>query len=560
MAARPSRGARLLGPGPVAETLPGQLQPLEEDLWVTPMARGLTAALDIAGSAPRRLLRTVPVVTTVGGWAAADLRLLGAAPPRRRWLALLNPAPGARRLGAAWRVGRLTAALPGLSADLVADIDRRLAQVPAPAELPGPDLATQLRWTRAALVSLHAQEALTGALLHEPPKSRTAAGVALTALAETRALGIPDEQAAAVAPSVLALTAPSLRGQGQEWGRLPQGPAPGAGNAGPELQSVAPAEWRTPGVLPSRRTPGATPERRTAGAPPEQRTPGAPPERQTPNTPLQQQTPAALPSRESDPGDRMPGSAPTPTPGSNGLSPAPTPTPTPSPTPSPSPSPTNHHSPSPLTTSRTPSLPPRESLRLRIRWVQELQVRLVREAARRLGPADTDRVGLLRWPELAAVLDGEPLPGDLHARVPQAESPPLPDAFRLAAEGTVVAERTGTGGKDTGDGRGVSGGRAVGTVWDGTGPRPTDPVLVVRTLDPALASLLPHLTALVAQTGSPLSHLAVLAREFGLPAVVGATDAVRRFPPGSRVAVDGATGDVRPKEARTGNERTGDGR
>ncbi|MEV6543175.1 PEP/pyruvate-binding domain-containing protein [Streptomyces sp. NPDC051665] len=90
MAARPTRGARLLGPGPVAETLPVQLQPLEEDLWVTPMARGLTAALDIAGSAPRRLLRTVPVVTTAGGWAAADLRLLGAAPPGRRWLAHLT--------------------------------------------------------------------------------------------------------------------------------------------------------------------------------------------------------------------------------------------------------------------------------------------------------------------------------------------------------------------------------------------------------------------------------------------------------------------------------------
>ncbi|MFI9765443.1 PEP/pyruvate-binding domain-containing protein [Streptomyces sp. NPDC052415] len=41
MAGRPARGARLLGPGPVAETLPDQLQPLEEDLWVVPMARGL---------------------------------------------------------------------------------------------------------------------------------------------------------------------------------------------------------------------------------------------------------------------------------------------------------------------------------------------------------------------------------------------------------------------------------------------------------------------------------------------------------------------------------------
>lgn len=148
------------------------------------------------------------------------------------------------------------------------------------------------------------------------------------------------------------------------------------------------------------------------------------------------------------------------------------------------------------------------------------------------------------------------MPGDLNARVPRAESPPLPDAFRLA-DGTVVAERTDSDGD--GDGRGVSGGRAVGTVWDGTGPRPSDAVLVVRTLDPALAPLLPELAGLVAQTGSPLSHLAVLAREFGLPAVVGATDAVRRFPPGSRVAVDGTTGDVRTAAVKTDVE-TGEAR
>ncbi|WP_328832122.1 PEP-utilizing enzyme [Streptomyces sp. NBC_00252] len=473
MAVRPARGARLLGPGPVAETLPDQLQPLEEDLWITPMARGLTAALDIAGSAPRRLLRTVPVVTTVGGWAAADLRLLGAAPPRHRWPALLNPAPGARRLGAAWRVGRLTAALPGLAADLVADVDRGLAQVPAPAELPGPDLAAQIRWTRATLASLHAQEALAGALLHVPPTSRTAAGAALTALTETRALGIPDEQAAAVAPTVLALTAPSLRGRGH----LPQKPTPGSALTQEKVRN---------GPFPS------------------------------PNNP----------------------------------SPSPTSLKNPSPTL------TSPSHPSPAFTPRTPSLPPRESLRLRIRWVQELQVRLVREAARRLGP-DGDRVELLRWPELAAVLDGGPLPADLPARVPQPESPPLPDAFRLA-DGAVVAERTdtstGTGTSTSTDskgrGNGVSGGRAVGTVWDGTGPRPSDAVLVVRTLDPALAPHLPGLAALVAQTGSPLSHLAVLAREFGVPAVVGAADAVRRYPPGSRIAVDGATGDVRTGDAR----------
>ncbi|NEB01515.1 PEP/pyruvate-binding domain-containing protein [Streptomyces sp. SID13726] len=470
MAVRPARGARLLGPGPVAETLPEQLAPLEEDLWVAPMARGLAAALDIGGSAPRRLLRTVPVVTTVGGRAAADLRLLGAVAPRHHWLALLNPAPGARRLGSAWRVGRLGAALPGLALDLVADVDARLARIPAPSTLADPDLAAELRWTRAVLVSLHAQEALAGALLPAPPDHRTAAGSALKALSEARARGVPDERVIATTPVVLALTAPSVRGPGR---------LPGAGNV---------VRDQRPGQV-GQGAPGA-------GNAVRERPAGRDQLRGAPET----ETAVSLAERPAE-------------------------------------QPTEHR-----TAPRSPALPPREALRLRVRWIQELQVRLVREAARRIG-VEAGRLALLRWKELADVLYGDPLPGDFAERLPAAESPPLPDAFRLA-EGTVVAER-----EDGEGGRGVSGGRAVGTVWDGTGARPSDAVLVVRTLDPALAPLLPGLTALVAQTGSPLSHLAVLAREFGLPAVVGATDAVRRFPPGSRLTVDGTTGDVRVEEA-----------
>ncbi|AZP16987.1 pyruvate phosphate dikinase [Streptomyces aquilus] len=448
MAARPPRGARLLGPGPVAETLPGQLEPLEEDLWVAPMARGLAAALDIAGSAPRRLLRAVPVVTTVGGRAAADLRLLGTAPPRHRWLALLNPAPGARRLGAAWRVGRLSAALPGLATDLVADVDARLARIPSPAGLPSPALAAELRWTRAVLVSLHAQEALAGALLPDPPTNRTAAGAALTALSEARAQHLPDDRIITTHPVVLALTAPSLRGRG----RLPEARGPVDAGAAVRTHEATPVVDAEAAVRPHKAPPASTP---------------------------------------------------------------------------------------------APALPPREALRLRIRWVQELQVRLVRAAGRRWG-VGVERVALLRWRELAHALDGGALPRDLGERMPSAGSAPLPDAFRLA-DGKVVAEHEG--GRDGDGGRGVSGGRAVGTAWDGTGARPADAVLVVRTLDPALAPLLPGLTGLVAQTGSPLSHLAALAREFGLPVVVGAADAVRRFPPGSRLTVDGTTGEVHPDDA-----------
>jgi len=74
-------------------------------------------------------------------------------------------------------------------------------------------------------------------------------------------------------------------------------------------------------------------------------------------------------------------------------------------------------------------------------------------------------------------------------------------------------------------------------------PAPGD-VLVVRDLAPELAPWLPGLAGLVAETGGTLSHLAILAREYGVPTVVGVHDALRRFPAGTQVVVDGTTGEV----------------
>ncbi len=96
-------------------------------------------------------------------------------------------------------------------------------------------------------------------------------------------------------------------------------------------------------------------------------------------------------------------------------------------------------------------------------------------------------------------------------------------------------------------GQPASAGRAEGTVRhritpaEGSGP---PWVLVTRHLDPALAPLLPQVSGIVAETGSSLSHLAILAREFHVPAVVGAEGAIERLPLGSRVVVDGTLGTV----------------
>jgi len=52
----------------------------------------------------------------------------------------------------------------------------------------------------------------------------------------------------------------------------------------------------------------------------------------------------------------------------------------------------------------------------------------------------------------------------------------------------------------------------------------------------------PSCAGLVTDTGGILSHAAVIAREYGIPAVVGAVSATAAIPDGSRVRVDGDTG------------------
>lgn len=70
-------------------------------------------------------------------------------------------------------------------------------------------------------------------------------------------------------------------------------------------------------------------------------------------------------------------------------------------------------------------------------------------------------------------------------------------------------------------------------------------ILVTTVAGPALSDVLPHLAGVVAELGGSTSHLASLARERGIPMVLGVHDATQRIPEGSMVAVDGVAGVVR---------------
>jgi phosphoenolpyruvate-protein kinase (PTS system EI component) len=50
--------------------------------------------------------------------------------------------------------------------------------------------------------------------------------------------------------------------------------------------------------------------------------------------------------------------------------------------------------------------------------------------------------------------------------------------------------------------------------------------------------------AVVTETGGPLSHCAIVAREYGIPAVVGAYGATGAIATGQRITVDGGSGIV----------------
>jgi pyruvate,water dikinase len=61
----------------------------------------------------------------------------------------------------------------------------------------------------------------------------------------------------------------------------------------------------------------------------------------------------------------------------------------------------------------------------------------------------------------------------------------------------------------------------------------------------AYNGILPLLGAVITDRGGLLSHAATVAREFGIPAVVGTTSATKIIPDGARVRVDGDRGEAR---------------
>lgn len=71
-----------------------------------------------------------------------------------------------------------------------------------------------------------------------------------------------------------------------------------------------------------------------------------------------------------------------------------------------------------------------------------------------------------------------------------------------------------------------------------------DEILVTTATNIGWTLIFPKVSAIVTDIGAPLSHAAIVAREFGIPAVVGCGNATTVLKTGDRVIVDGSKGTV----------------
>jgi pyruvate,water dikinase len=159
-------------------------------------------------------------------------------------------------------------------------------------------------------------------------------------------------------------------------------------------------------------------------------------------------------------------------------------------------------------------------------------------AGRPAPPADTLAQRRAEWQRqrrLAAPLTlGRPplLIGDVIERtVRRARGPAGP------RDGESIIGHPASAGQATGPVRIITDPRDFATFADGD-------VLVARATAPAWTPLFARAAAVVTDGGSLAAHASLVAREYGIPAVVGTGDATARLRPGQLVTVDGTTGTV----------------
>jgi phosphohistidine swiveling domain-containing protein len=123
-----------------------------------------------------------------------------------------------------------------------------------------------------------------------------------------------------------------------------------------------------------------------------------------------------------------------------------------------------------------------------------------------------------------------------------------PTVFSGSWEPSTASSRVLLGAGDILLGVGVCGGRVRGRVRI-VRPETIDDlqpgeILVAEVTDVGYTAAFCYAAAVVTELGGPMSHAAVVAREFGFPCVVDVQGATRSLPSGALIEVDGATGEI----------------
>ncbi|MFL5654107.1 MAG: PEP-utilizing enzyme [Ktedonobacteraceae bacterium] len=128
----------------------------------------------------------------------------------------------------------------------------------------------------------------------------------------------------------------------------------------------------------------------------------------------------------------------------------------------------------------------------------------------------------------------------------------LPDA--IGPDGRPIVEEVGD--VHILEGVAASGGRICGRarivqdVHEAMQLSPGD-ILVTQATDPGWTPVFPLVSGIVLEIGGQLSHGAIVAREYAIPAVVNVQGALRSIKDGQTIVVDGTTGRVYLDEVET---------
>ncbi|MGA9401104.1 PEP/pyruvate-binding domain-containing protein [Haladaptatus sp.] len=167
-------------------------------------------------------------------------------------------------------------------------------------------------------------------------------------------------------------------------------------------------------------------------------------------------------------------------------------------------------------------------------------------------------VWYLHKDELFDALDGERIDIDIavrrreHARNVDLDAPPVLTSEGEAVRGHADRETVSEG---TLVGTGVSSGVVEGAARVIRDPKAATvehgEILVAPSTDPGWTPLFLNAAGLVSEVGGAVSHGALVAREYGLPAVVSVPEATKRIRTGQHIRIDGSHGTVELLDAQS---------